>query len=232
MKNEIDKQQIAQLLTKFMAGETNVAEEQMLAQYFRTNEVDDEWLEFKEMFALFDDGKVDIDADSDTSSNLQKADSDKLPQQPKAVREKPKIVALRWLVAGIAACFALLVVFHFSQSSEHTPLSAQNTEAPTPNVQTKPEVISPNTVTEQPIVAQDEPAKPAVQPTTAKRQNHQPKVVAQEVPKATEAESLADCIARAADVRLQQMVNRIVGKQVEQAMNEIQNDSTLNYVAF
>ena len=55
MKNEIDKQQIAQLLTKFMAGETNVAEEQTLAQYFRTNEVDDEWLEFKEMFALFDD---------------------------------------------------------------------------------------------------------------------------------------------------------------------------------
>lgn len=253
MKEMIDKQQIAQLLSKFMDGETNVAEEQTLAQYFHTNEVDDEWLEFKEMFALFDDGKVDIDADSDTSSNLQKADSDKLPQQPKAVREKPKIVALRWLVAGIAACFALLVVFHFSQSSEHTPLSAQNTEAPTPNVQTKPEVISPNTVTEQPIVAQDEPAKPAVQPTTAKRQNHQPKVVAQEVPKATEAESLADCIARleaemdglddsvsadqverliAADVRLQQMVNRIVGKQVEQAMNEIQNDSTLNYVAF
>jgi hypothetical protein len=44
----------------------------------------------------------------------------------------------------------------------------------------------------------------------------------------------ADQVERliAADVRLQQMVNRIVGKQVEQAMNEIQNDSTLNYVAF
>ena len=36
----------------------------------------------------------------------------------------------------------------------------------------------------------------------------------------------------AADVRLQQMVNRIVGKQVEQAMNEPQNDSTANYVSF
>ena len=67
------------------------------------------------------------------------------------------------------------------------------------------------------------------------------------------AESLADCIARleaemndlddsvseaqverliAADVRLQQMVNRIVGKQVEQAMNKIVSDSTANYVSF
>jgi len=66
-------------------------------------------------------------------------------------------------------------------------------------------------------------------------------------------ESLADCIARleaemdglddsvgaeqierliAADARLQQMVNRIVGKQVEQAMNEIRNDSTANYISF
>ena len=45
MNNQIDKQQIAQLLTKFMAGETNVAEEQELAKYFRTHEVDDEWKE-------------------------------------------------------------------------------------------------------------------------------------------------------------------------------------------
>ena len=36
----------------------------------------------------------------------------------------------------------------------------------------------------------------------------------------------------AADFRLQQMVNRIVGKQAEQAMNKILNDSTANYVSF
>jgi hypothetical protein len=36
----------------------------------------------------------------------------------------------------------------------------------------------------------------------------------------------------AADARLQQMVNRIVGKQVEQAMNELQKDSTANYINF
>ena len=36
----------------------------------------------------------------------------------------------------------------------------------------------------------------------------------------------------AADARLQQMVYRIVGKQAEQAMNKIQNDSTANYINF
>ena len=36
----------------------------------------------------------------------------------------------------------------------------------------------------------------------------------------------------AADARLQQMVNRIVGKQVEQALNELKNDSTANYINF
>ena len=70
---------------------------------------------------------------------------------------------------------------------------------------------------------------------------------------ASSTEDLANCIARlesemeklddsvssaqverliAADFRLQQMVNRIVGKQVEQALNKIQNDSTANYVSF
>ena len=43
MKQLYEKQEIAQLLSKFMAGETSVAEEEVLAQYFRTHEVDEEW---------------------------------------------------------------------------------------------------------------------------------------------------------------------------------------------
>ena len=61
MKQQYDKQEIAQLLSKFMAGETSVTEEEVLAQYFRTHEVDKDWAEYKEMFALFDNGEVDID---------------------------------------------------------------------------------------------------------------------------------------------------------------------------
>ena len=68
MKQQYDKQEIAQLLSKFMAGETSVTEEEVLAQYFRTHEVDKDWAEYKEMFALFDNGEVDIDLENETNS--------------------------------------------------------------------------------------------------------------------------------------------------------------------
>ena len=130
MKQQYDKQEIAQLLSKFMAGETSVAEEEVLAQYFRTHEVDDEWAEYKEMFALFDNGKVDIEPEAETSKQLNIADSDKLPKQPKTVKEKPKIVALRWLMAGIAASIALLLVFYLGRSTAEQPtLVAEKTVA-------------------------------------------------------------------------------------------------------
>ncbi len=80
MNRIYNKQEIAHMLDKFMAGETSLNEEQMLAEYFRTNEVGDEWLEYKEMFALFDSGKVDIEQEKEvtrqhkTKDNLQMDD--------------------------------------------------------------------------------------------------------------------------------------------------------------
>ena len=254
MTRHYDKQQIAELLSKFMAGETNVAEENVLAQYFRTHEVDDEWAEYKEMFALFDSGQVDIELERDTSKLPNNADDERIRKLPMAVKEKPKIVVLRWLVAGIAACIALLLVFHLGRNAtEQTPLMVQHTVA-ADSIQSQLDVISPTLPEEQPLVAQATPVPPT-QPTAVKRRVPKPKV-AEPMPKAADssaAESLAKCIARleaemenlddsvnseqlekliAADVHLQQMVNRIIGKQVEQAINEIQRDSTANYINF
>ena len=65
MKHQYDIQQIAQLIEKFMAGTTSIAEEDVLAQYFRTHEVSEEWAVYKEMFALFDAGEVDIDVEAE-----------------------------------------------------------------------------------------------------------------------------------------------------------------------
>ena len=124
MKTQMEKQQIAQLLRKFMAGETSVAEEDVLAQYFRTHEVDEKWTEYKEMFALFDDGKIDIEPEMDTTDSLHSNDCGKLLKQPKAVREKPKVMALRWLTAT-AACLLLLIGF-FTMKKNEEPV----TEAP------------------------------------------------------------------------------------------------------
>jgi hypothetical protein len=47
MKRQYDKQEITRILGKFMTGETSLEEEQILAQYFRTHDVGDEWQEYK-----------------------------------------------------------------------------------------------------------------------------------------------------------------------------------------
>lgn len=244
MKQQYNKQEIAQLLNKFMTGETSIAEEEVLAQYFRTHEVDDEWAEYKEMFTLFDNGQVDIEIEDETSGQPIKDGSEKIQMLPKAVKEKPKIIPLRWIMVGIAACLVLLVAFHLGRSTaEQPPLVAEETVVAKDSFQPKHEVIIPTEKTVETVVAQTIPAKPQ----TIKRSNRQTAA------SASSAENLADCIARlesemeklddsvssaqverliAADARLQQMVYRIVGKQAEQAMNKIKNDSTANYINF
>jgi hypothetical protein len=244
MKQQYDKQEIAQLLSKFMAGETSVTEEEVLAQYFRTHEVDKDWAEYKEMFALFDNGEVDIEPEAETNSQRPISNSQKPKSVPQAVKEKPKIVTLRWLMAGIAASIALLLVFYLGRSTaEQSTLVAVENVLPKDSIQPKQEAIIPTESTEQVVVAQTTPTKhPTVQQSNASKADS-----------ALAAEDLANCIARleaemnnlddsvssaqverliAADFRLQQMVNRIVGKQAEQAMNKVLNDSTANYVSF
>lgn len=162
MKRQNDKQEIAQLLEKFMAGETSVAEEQMLAQYFRTHEVGEEWTEYKEMFALFDSGEVDIELDTDTSEQLNNGDSGKIRMLPKAVREKPKIVALRWLAA--AACVLLLIGF-FTIKKNGEPV----TEAP------KIAQISDSAEVKQPVVTSPVTHEETLAQTPPPKQSHRRK---------------------------------------------------------
>lgn len=122
MKHQYDKQEIAQLIDKFMAGTTSIAEEDVLAQYFRTHEVSEEWVVYKEMFALFDNGEVDIDIEAETA------------EQP-ATPQKSKIVAFKkrnkqpgepyhtstasrwiWLWPAVAAC--IVAVFFLGRTSK------------------------------------------------------------------------------------------------------------------
>ena len=148
MKRQYDKQEIVQLLSKFMAGETSLAEEQVLAQYFRTHEVDEEWTEYKEMFALFDNGEVDIELETETSEHLDHGDSGKIRMLPKTVREKPKIAALKWLAAVAAACVLLLLTFHFGWNlTEGKSEVAEVVERNTPQVVSPP--ASPSVVEEK-----------------------------------------------------------------------------------
>lgn len=53
------QEEVEKLLEKFMAGTTTLEEEAQLADFFRTHEVAGECTIDKEMFALFDEGKVE-----------------------------------------------------------------------------------------------------------------------------------------------------------------------------
>lgn len=140
MKKEYTKQEIAQLLDRFMTGETNLEEEKVLAQYLRTHEVSDEWKEYKEMFAMFDGGAIDIEQEA----------------KPTA---KPKIVPLRWIMTGIAASIVLLIGFSAlmkdERPTEQQPVVAETIEQSTPQP-----------VVSEPIVEEkQEEALPEVQQT-------------------------------------------------------------------
>lgn len=112
MKDE--KQHIATLLNRFLEGESTLAEEEQLAQYFATHSVDREWEPYKQMFAYFDSGMDDMSCAS-----------------------KPKIVMMPWRsVIGIAASVAIAVgiglsaiYFNFRNGDQDVPEIADNTMA-------------------------------------------------------------------------------------------------------
>lgn len=117
MKHQYDIQQIAQLIEKFMAGTTSIAEEDVLAQYFRTHEVNEEWAVYKEMFALFDAGEVDIEVKPTKQEDEVHAIKVEMPTTTK--RKRTRMVALRWTTA-VAASFLLLLMLHNTNANSNT----------------------------------------------------------------------------------------------------------------
>ena len=117
MNRMYDIKEIAQLIDKFMAGETSIAEEDVLAQYFRTHEVSEEWAVYKEMFALFDAGEVDIDIEAETDEQATNEQSLEVLKPTADTPKRAKIVALRWAASAVAACMLLLLMFHNTNNS-------------------------------------------------------------------------------------------------------------------
>ena len=117
MKHQYDIQEIAQLIEKFMAGTTSIAEEDVLAQYFRTHEVSEEWAVYKEMFALFDAGEVDIEVEATMQEDEVHVIKAEMPTTTK--QKRARMVALRWTTA-VAASFLLLLMLHNTNANSNT----------------------------------------------------------------------------------------------------------------
>lgn len=147
MKGKFDKKVITQLLSRFMSGETSLDEEKTLADYFRTHEVEAEWLEYKQMFALFDNGQVDVAGSVRTWHPF------------------------RWLAAGIAAGIILLVglplLLKDDTAKEKTPVIARQSvsrTSPQPVPQPVAEEKTENAMAEVQLAPQ-----PARQPARKRR---------------------------------------------------------------
>ncbi|MCR5312229.1 MAG: hypothetical protein K6E54_01025 [Bacteroidaceae bacterium] len=181
MNRQNDIQEIGQLLGRFMSGESSLEEERALAEYFRTHEVSEEWQEYKEMFALFDSGEVDIELENNTSEQLNGIDDGKIRMLPKAVREKPKIIALRWGFVGVAASIALLISFTFFINDEEpakTIVVAQQTTTQRDSIslQKKKSDMLPSIQYTMPMLAE------VVKPKTVEQTAASPKQISEDKP--------------------------------------------------
>ena len=112
---QMTTQEVERLLQRFMDGTSTLEEEAQLAEFFRTHEVTGEWTAYKEMFALFDEGKVEVE-------------------------EKQKSTAW-WKYAGIAAAIILLLGlgFYFNSRNDEKPhlIAQADTIKTAPQTETK-----------------------------------------------------------------------------------------------
>ena len=128
-----DKQYIEQLLNRFLEGESTIAEEEILAQYFATHIVDSNWEPYKQMFAYFESGMSADDAPGAASTN---------------------IIKVNWRkVMGIAASVAIMLgigvtalIYNYSKPAKQNILidpAVPPHEVLSHNTSSEPETIKP-----------------------------------------------------------------------------------------
>lgn len=170
-------------------------------------------------------------------------------------RIKSKSKASRWLYAASIYTIAagLLVLIGFSlfmkegKPEKEEPVVAQHKEQQDSMVKVDEKVPMPIVAQEAPVLAQDKKVQRAVknakQPV---KENETISVVSVDdrlnyyiSQLEAEMEAVDDSVREAhleklitADFRLQQLVNRIVKGEEQQALNEMEKDSTANYINF
>ncbi len=93
------KKYINQLLDKYWAGETTLEDEKVLAAYFNTDQVDEDFKPFKPLFEYFDQQRqVSVDLE------------DQVMERIRSKRIETKVIRLTWKRAlAVAASLILLV---------------------------------------------------------------------------------------------------------------------------
>ena len=90
------KEYIARLLDRYMDGTSTLQEEDILAQYFKGDNIPEEWACYKEMFQEIEAMKPETEAD-----------------QPVAA-EEPTHRRRRWMIWGVAAAAAVAGIIYLA----------------------------------------------------------------------------------------------------------------------
>ena len=106
-----NKKDMAMLLDKFMAGTTTIEEEQTLADYFRSEQrVPAEWEDYKDMFAYFDNGMVEVSG--------QKEDIAKARPATIVLWKRISVAAILLILIGFAGVWINNNVFKYNKVAE------------------------------------------------------------------------------------------------------------------
>lgn len=119
-----DKEELHRLLQLFMDGGTSLEQEAALADYFRTNEVDDELADYRDMFLVFESGELAPTFELPVSEPI----AEEKPQEPVpiATGQKPRsrivplIVRYTAIAASVAAAFFIGMRFSATDSTPTT----------------------------------------------------------------------------------------------------------------
>lgn len=101
------KKDIQLLIERFMAGLSTIEEENRLAEYFRTHDVPDEWNDYKEMFAWFDNGMPLKSRQADGQTSGQAASG--LGSSSPAPSSPSKKRILLFFAAAVVAMLLIMV---------------------------------------------------------------------------------------------------------------------------
>ena len=134
------KEYIARLLDRYMDGTSTLDEEDILAQYFRGDNIPEEWACYKEMFSEIEAMKPEPKA-----------------EQPVAA-EEPTRGRRRWMIWGVAAAAAVVGVIYLAapgNKADFQPAAPLTAQADTtavqqtaePVIQTQPETVGTDSVT-------------------------------------------------------------------------------------
>lgn len=186
--------EIEQLIKRFMDGQTTVDEENRIAEYLRTHEVEDEWKPYKDMFGWFDEGMP-------LQTNGQKH----------TTKIRSKAITVAMIMAAAAAIVALVMLVH-PLTPDITP--TQQTANVTNQFVTEEKVIS-----AKDTLAIDSMKKEAVKPNKKKSRTKR-RVYNVMPPKTYLAKSERDSINAVANQIAEEKLRQICLEQ-EQKIREI-----------